>query len=197
MPRNRKRLVDKIIVARMDGAVARCGDCGQRLWLVVDGQLDSRIEYGARGKRFSNGVWRPTSYSDRQRKRADLRLLNHDLPDDDWRRERSRVARNMYAQAGSHDSVSPGSTERPTFIVAVPTATWPDSDPNSRGANFLSGIGPRDLMGKKPGGTYRLKDTRHVEQVSSELAEALRLPAKVQCPRCSVERAIVNVIDIP
>ena len=193
MPRNRKRLVDKIIVARMDGAVARCGDCGQRLWLVVNGQLDSRIEYGARGKRFSNGVWRPTSYSDRQRKRGDLRLLNHDLPDDDRRRERSRVATNMYAQAGSHDSVSPGSTERPTFTIAVPTA----GQANSEGANYLSGIGPRDLMGKKPGNTYRLKDTLHVEQVSPELAEALRLPARVQCPRCSVERAIVNVINAP
>jgi len=103
------------------------------------------------------------------------------------------LAEAVFPQAGSHASVSPGSTERPTFTIAVPTAGLT----NSEGAIYLSGIRPHDLMGKKPGSTYRLKDTLHVAQVSAELAEALRLPAKVQCPRCSVERAIVNVIDIP
>jgi hypothetical protein len=99
----------------------------------------------------------------------------------------------MFPQEGSHAGVSPGSTKWPTFTIAVPTA----GQANSEGAVYRSGIGPRDLMGKKPGNTYRMKDTQHVEQVSAELAEALRLPAKVQCPRCSVERAVVNVIDAP
>ena len=193
MPRNRKRLEDKIIVARMDGAVAHCGDCGQRLWRVVDGQLDSRIASGARGFRFTNGAWRPTSRHARQRVRARTRLQDPSLPPDTQHVTRQRLAQAMFPQAGSHASVSPGSTERPTFTIAVPTA----GQANSRGANFLSGIGPRDLMGKKPGSTYRMKDTQHVEQVSPEFAAALRLPARVECPRCSKERAIVNVIDAP
>ena len=197
MPRNRKRLVDKIIVARMDGGVAHCGDCGQRLWQVVDGQLDSRIAYGARGKRFSSGVWRPTSYSDRQKVRARIRLQDPSLPAATRHVTRHRLAEGVFPQAASHASVAPGSTERPTFTIQVPTANWPNPEPLPEGAILLSGIRPHDLMGKKPGNTYRLKDTQHVEQVSAELAEALRLPAKVQCPRCSVERAIVNVIDIP
>lgn len=196
MPRNRKRLVDKIIAARMDGDVARCGDCGQWLWRVVDGQLDSRIAFGAGGRRFTDGAWRPTSHHASAQRRARIDLGDPLLPADAWHVNRRRLANDMFAQAGSHASSTPGSTERPTFIIQVPTAGASDSG-GANLPNVLSGIRPRDLMGKKPGRTYRMKDAQHVEQVSPELAEALRLPARVQCPRCSVERAIVNVIDVP
>lgn len=195
MSRNRKRRPDKFISARMDGSIARCGDCGQRLWKLVDGQLSPVIEHGARGKRFIEGTWRVSTYSERQRARRRSEVQNPSLSPDERNVNARRLAIGAFSRAVSHEvgptsDAMPQPTQRPTFIVAVPTAGRSETE----GGNFLSGFGPRDLMGKHLGSTYRLKDARRLEQLSPDLANELRLPARVECPRCSKERPVVNII---
>jgi hypothetical protein len=195
MSRNRKPRPDKIITARMDGSIARCGDCGQRLWKVEDGQLSPVIESGARGKRFADGAWRVSSYSKRQRARTRAEVEDPNLSPDERNVNVRRLAIGAFSRAVSHEvgpssDAMPQPTQRPTFIVAVPTAGLLETE----GGNFLSGFGPRDLMGKHLGSTYRLKNARRLEQLSPDLANELRLPARVECPRCSKERPVVNII---
>ena len=194
MSRNRKPRPDKIIMARMDGSIARCGDCGQRLWKVEDGQLGPVIESGVRGKRFVDGTWRVSSYSKRQRAGTRAEVQDPNLSADERNVNVRRLAIDAFSRAVSHEvgppsDAMPQPTQRPTFIVAAPTAGLPESE----GGTFLSGFGPRDLMGKQMGSTYRLKDARRVDQLSPDLADELRLPARVECPRCSKERPVVNI----
>jgi hypothetical protein len=186
---SRKRRPDKVIRVRMDGSIARCGDCGQRLWRVVDGQLDPSIERGLRGRRLIDGAWRKTRYADRQRQRTRAGVNDPTLTPDERHVKRDRLAIDMFPRSGPHSAEVVKLT--PPAIARAPS---PEAMANFRPHTVVSGIGARNPMGMRRGVAYQLKDTKDAEGLSPELAAALRLPARVECPRCSPERPVINII---
>jgi hypothetical protein len=164
--------------ARMDREHACCGSCGQHLWWVDGGKLANLLsEMGGR-RLDAQGVWRPTTEHQNQRKRHEARLQDADLPRIERQVSRRRLAQNYFSRETEHtnDPRKPIRTGADR-IVKIPAPGTPP--PQSFGITEMPG-NPRGIKA----GSHRLKETWTVDQLSSRLADALQLPARVECPRC-------------
>ena len=196
MPRNVPETpADTVIAARIDGDLARCGRCGQLLWRMDGDTLSGFLEH-ARGRRLDvNGVWRPTAEQSNERKRQEAHLQDPHLSRRDREIRRRRLATNDLGRGIEHtdDSPRPLPTEplaRGRIVITPPTAGLSGSS-----GGTAEDVPPGDPRGRHAG-TYRMKERRRLDELSLRLALGLRLPAKVQCPRCPDSLRIVNLIEV-
>ena len=179
MPRNtRENAEERGIPARMDGFVARCGHCGQKLWQVDAVWLKASIAEGASGWRWDGAVWRPTRYHEQQRQRANERLQDGALNSVAREATRERLASNTFRRGdGLADKRRHAADQQPGDVV------YRDGVLFTLGDDGAPDLGITTTL-RREAGAYHTKTATHIGELSPALSAKLRLPAKVQCPRC-------------
>ena len=197
MGHKRTNSTDKNVLARIDGDLARCEDCGHFLWRISGDHLESSIDDGIAGWRLFDDIWRPTTEHRAQRKRADALLQDPSLSTVVRREIRNRLQWNRFRRGDSHTGVPASrsqleqiSIQRNTinkvFLDLARLGIWPGTGQTADEDTVMVINGPRS-------GIYQRKPTRDASDLSPRLVDALQLPAKVECPQCGV----VNLITHP
>jgi hypothetical protein len=181
---------DVVQLARIDKSIARCSSCDHRLWKICDDHLEELIDEGIKGWRFVGDVFRPTAYHTNQRQRARSKLNDTNPLGSDRSETRDRLKRNQFGRGINHTGVPATRSDLEQIPVARNTANkilldlvrWELlpaqgtlADENT--VTVFDGI---------HSGVFVRKHERQASELSPGLSAALRLPAKVECPRCGV-----------